>query len=615
MWMHRIIAALLVIIGIGAGYLVCTATVANRYVNGSGAVYVGLYGTYAIGSDSTGNGTLASPWATMAKAEHTASPGDTVYVAAGTYTEYDATPNRCAGYTVPCGASGFDKELAWRADGPVIIGTGVTSSVYGKVNILPNSGSAPPAFTEFTFDGSRSGMSDAVNVLRLEAGANVAMYHCVLKYAQDGSDIIDMASNSEANFEACTYSGRGDSTDAGWVNFRGKRFSDIGGTVICAGDVNNYGFYGNDVAGTATGSIDFVGTTFSPTAAETGLNDLVHVEGGNWAINMDVIMNLPAVSTPSGIKLIGQTEFDVRGSFTNLINATNMYGIQVVPQTGRALISGKLHHCVIDFPAVQSGYGISVGTEETSSTDNLLNGIEISDNSITGYQAGTTSWHAIHIGFLSSYKCTRNYVTGGRYGIVSEHTTGNPWLSGGIWANVLRNCDFGILFKGQSDVPWVGNTIYSDVAAGLSAVWFVNQTGGAPSTGTIGKNNVIAMYNQDPGDTVYAFADAANMSGHVFDHNLIYTTGSGNIATGHATWPSWIGTGQDLHSINSDPKFRDSANGDFHILASSPAFNAGVALSPDYALDFDGKDQRRYGKGWEMGAYTFQEASSFGTGF
>lgn len=39
------------------------------------------------GNDTTGNGSSGSPWATMGKAAASVSPGDTVYVAAGTYQE------------------------------------------------------------------------------------------------------------------------------------------------------------------------------------------------------------------------------------------------------------------------------------------------------------------------------------------------------------------------------------------------------------------------------------------------------------------------------------------------------------------------------------------------
>ena len=68
---------------------------------------------------------------------------------------------------------------------------------------------------------------------------------------------------------------------------------------------------------------------------------------------------------------------------------------------------------------------------------------------------------------------------------------------------------------------------------------------------------------------------------------------------------------QDANSINADPLLHT----DYTLKAGSPAINAGTTLAAAYATDFDGNDQRRFGRGWEIGAYVFKEVSSFGVGF
>jgi hypothetical protein len=68
------------------------------------------------GSDSTGSGTLASPWATIQKAANTMAPGDTVHIGAGTYAER---------VTVSSAKSGSaSAHTAFVADGDVVVSKG-----------------------------------------------------------------------------------------------------------------------------------------------------------------------------------------------------------------------------------------------------------------------------------------------------------------------------------------------------------------------------------------------------------------------------------------------------------------------------------------------------------
>jgi parallel beta-helix repeat protein len=59
----------------------------------------------------------------------------------------------------------------------------------------------------------------------------------------------------------------------------------------------------------------------------------------------------------------------------------------------------------------------------------------------------------------------------------------------------------------------------------------------------------------------------------------------------------------DQNSIQADPQFVDPQNGDFRLLAGSPAINAG-ALAPLVTTDFAGLP-RPIGGGWDIGAHEF----------
>lgn len=73
------------------------------------------YVNASTGNDTTGDGSSGTPWATMAKADATATAGDTIYIS-GDFVEDDGS-----GYLVPT------KALIWRANGPVTI-TGTSST-------------------------------------------------------------------------------------------------------------------------------------------------------------------------------------------------------------------------------------------------------------------------------------------------------------------------------------------------------------------------------------------------------------------------------------------------------------------------------------------------------
>ncbi len=87
-------------------------------------------------------------------------------------------------------------------------------------------------------------------------------------------------------------------------------------------------------------------------------------------------------------------------------------------------------------------------------------------------------------------------------------------------------------------------------------------------------------------------------NGYSTSNGGVAITGSNNLFFGNGPAPGGFSA-----SVNADPQFVDLANYDFHLLASSPARNAGV--NTGLATDFDGNVR---GGVFDLGALSFQSA-------
>jgi Right handed beta helix region len=130
--------------------------------------------------------------------------------------------------------------------------------------------------------------------------------------------------------------------------------------------------------------------------------------------------------------------------------------------------------------------------------------------------------------------------------------------------------------------------------------WCVNITGG--STGNVVRNNILYNFHAFRGVIT---VDAASRPGFVSDYNSLMhrlSLDDGNTILNLAGWQA---AGYDAHSFVATPTDHFVAPGsDFHLLASSPALDAGTPLTapPD---DRDG-GARPVGAGFDLGAYESQ---------
>jgi len=136
-----------------------------------------------------------------------------------------------------------------------------------------------------------------------------------------------------------------------------------------------------------------------------------------------------------------------------------------------------------------------------------------------------------------------------------------------------QNGDHGIdVTAGSSGTRIVANTIYGNLTAGI------NVEGG--STGVTVANNISVENGIDsPRTDSNIRVDAASVSGTSIDYDLVYLGGGEHFliwnSVGYRSLAAFqAATGQELHGIEADPKWRNRAAFNFHLAARSPAIDS-----------------------------------------
>lgn len=253
-------------------------------------------------------------------------------------------------------------------------------------------------------------------------------------------------------------------------------------------------------------------------------------------------------------------------------------------------------------------YIIRVGEESANSYQYAYDGVIITDNRVTGFNA-IGNCHAVFVGFNRNAVIARNYISNAGYGVVVKGTEGTDYTAGGILHNVIYNCDIGIRIKGVDDVVVVNNTVYSP-----HALIVTGNVGGDESTGVVLKNNILC----GTGGCLLQIGsstDLSTLAASDYATNCLYVYSSGSYVKYQGinyTYAAWVALGYDNGSINTDPLLANPMTGDFTLLAGSPCIDAGTnlgdlyddALAPSSTWPFVATlDQDDYGTAWELGAY------------
>jgi len=133
--------------------------------------------------------------------------------------------------------------------------------------------------------------------------------------------------------------------------------------------------------------------------------------------------------------------------------------------------------------------------------------------------------------------------------------------------------------------------------------WNILVTDG--STGNTLYNNILISHHSFRGSISI---DAASTSGFTGDYNILVNRLSNDDGNSNMTLGQWQSLGYDLHSMIADPEnqiFVDHTNGNFHLLQTSQAVDAGTNLVlPTVFEDLDNVS-RPQGTGFEIGAYEY----------
>ena len=125
------------------------------------------------------------------------------------------------------------------------------------------------------------------------------------------------------------------------------------------------------------------------------------------------------------------------------------------------------------------------------------------------------------------------------------------------------------------------------------------------STGNTLYNNILINHHSFRGSIAL---DAASMSGFVSDYNILVNRLSHDDGNSNMTLSQWQSLGYDLHSTIADSEnqiFVDNTNGDFHLLQTAQAVDAGTNLVlPTVFEDLDNVS-RPQGSGFDIGCYEY----------
>jgi hypothetical protein len=168
----------------------------------------------------------------------------------------------------------------------------------------------------------------------------------------------------------------------------------------------------------------------------------------------------------------------------------------------------------------------------------------------------------------------------------STRTTGNTFHHNIMWSAVVNAGGLNVHgtgdFGGVTDTKWINNTVYLTNAKSVG--FFVT----GPTSCVVHNNIFVSGYCGNSGSPI-------DEAGNVYDSLTPNGVLSANSPTGRTIARSSVST-------RKPGLVRPALNGDFQLVAGSPAINRGVPTP--YRYDFAGKP--RHGSAWDAGAFEYQ---------
>ncbi len=503
------------------------------------------------GSDNSGSGTLASPLANIQTAINATTDGDTVSVAAGTYVE---NINFNGKNIAVIGADSSNTIIDGDSSGTVVVFSGTETSTALLKNFKIQNG----------YDDS----NDGVGGIYCADGANPTLENLIVS-----DNIDDFGGNGAGGISVAP--GTGDTLR-------------IMGSVIR----NNSGIWGGGgllIQGDQTGVTLLTNVYIENNTSNSGGG--IMIDGGVAILDSVTIMNNTAGSGNitgniggGGIDISNATLYLLNSTINNNSSGSDDYGgingggigaynstltIENTTLTGNTAtgsgggIYSENSSFTLDSVTVSNNTAQVDGGGICAINVNLvMKSIDVINNSCVGNGGGMYYKGFTEKTIISSSNFLSNHSTGNSGGIHMHQAYGGSDV---IYLNTLiaNNTSGGVGgFGGYDSWPSFYNVTIANNHGSVSGGLDLNNGSRTKLTNVIVHDN--SPYNiRVSTDSNYRdslIVNYSNISGGVDGINIA-------ISPVEIIW----GTG----NIDSDPLFADTSNGDYTLLASSPAINAG----------------------------------------
>lgn len=232
-------------------------------------------------------------------------------------------------------------------------------------------------------------------------------------------------------------------------------------------------------------------------------------------------------------------------------------------------------------PTISGGFTLQIGSDNSGSYDNNLDGAVVSGNLL--YTSTARGSHGMMAGYNIDYHIRHNYIDGTPYGIVAEGDDAMTYTEGGVYYNIIKNNQTNCMaIGGTIGLPIYNNTFYGNrTSSSTSCIIRISYR----AENTIIKNNIFYATRNH----YMINLDAESLATLDCDYNVYYVVDGDhqplfrNSTSGATyTFAQWQALGHDEHSVVVNPNFTDTIN-----FAPSLRLNYGVDLVDsdyDYGL-------------------------------
>jgi len=552
------------------------------------------------GSDTTGDGTRGNPYATLTKANTEVDDNRIIYVRSATYNEYLYLPLN---------------ENRWQGVGSATI---ISPDSFG-VRLRNDK----DLFKNFTINqevgtGIYGQNTTALEIENCKVSASVvgilsdflSVENCTIQPSTALTIGISCSGGSQDRvIRQTTFDSTSNKITTGIL------YPDTLGTLTVAGCYFNGDF--NRV-------INFENTTNPITVSDCFFN----LEGGNFAFYSDTSVNDITITrcefnivtgneAPVDVsnqsvndlivtdnKLISSATFlqpFITATESNLDAQNNILDRDGTTSTltdigldGSSATSVNLYRVKNNkvFFNKTGGYHFSVGSENTSSFDNLISNIDISQNYVRGNNIDNPSvsniCHGVFVGFQIDADVKYNYMRGTGYGVLFKGDGASTvYTTNGAAYNLITEFNRGVYLKGVGSVNVVNNTLFTEFNAPEYGISIEDNLGSDVGNNNVIKNNIFINLT-DTDFTAIRLLDGT--TGNDIDHNIYYSPHSDLIFQVGATtytFAEWQALGNDTNSVVlTDEQYSDLFNnpsaGDFSLSDNSVAVGFGEDLGVSY---------------------------------